>query len=136
MYKPKKSKYFVFRCEGMIDDVARKYVYATWVHLDDRPDLDIKSNDEQEVKMPISLFCDDNAIPREQIKKGFVFYIYMVAKGAKKSLLIEPRKFPPITERVKARMRQKMKGYCQVLHGDNWKAVWAEWKKAGVPNIC
>lgn len=109
MYKPRKSKYFVFRCEGVIHEVARKYVYATWVHLDDRPDLDVKGDDEQEVKMPISLFCDDNAIPRERIKKGFFFYVYMKEMGTKKTLLIEPRKFPPVTAKMMAKIERKVK---------------------------
>jgi len=111
MYKPRQSKYFVFRCEGLIHHITRKYAYATWVHLDDRPDLDIKSGDEQEVRMPISLFCDDNAIARDRIKRGFFFCVYMKEKGTKKALLIEPRKFPPVTAKMRAAIERKVKEY-------------------------
>lgn len=134
MYKPRRSKYFVLRCEGVIHSIARKYVDATLVYLDDCPDMEIKKDDEHEVRMPISLFCD-NAIARDSIKKGFSFYLYVRVKNKTKTVLIEQRQFPPITARVRAKIRYKMKGYCQILHGDNWKTVWAEWKKEGVPHI-
>ena len=131
MYKPRRSKYFTLRCEGIVRQVTRKYVYATLIYLDDNPEQEIKKDDEDEVKIPITLFCVEHSIPKKKIKRGFVFCLYLEQKSSKgkKKLILEERKFPPTNTKTFQRgVKRTMKMYCQVLHGDNWKEVWKSWQ--------
>jgi len=128
MYKARKSKYFTLRCVGTVNLVTKKYAHARLVFLDDCEDS--VADDIQYVKIPISAFCEENSIPKSEITKGFSFYMYVQTKSNKKKLILEKTKERPMTKTLRLGVKRKMKQYCKVFHGDNWKEIWKTWKIA------
>jgi len=57
--------------------------------------------------------------------------MYVQTKNNKKKLILEKTKERPMTKTLILGIKRRMKQYCKVFHGNNWKEIWKTsiWKK-------